>query len=104
MIHSPLPPEPPASIETINENLKRVITISEITAARVEHFDDRISRVEKLERGLRSIALRLTGAALTVMAPTPRWLATTAVGSFVGGLVGMLIWQWLHSGSALARP
>jgi len=111
-LHSPLPPGPVPTIETISARLDHCITVIEVMASRVESMDDRwdtrVSELTKRERALSSLATRLgtTGLRLSAasLMPKGRWVVATSLGAFVGGIFGAMIWQLLHAASALAGP
>lgn len=109
---SPLPPDPKPTIETMSARLDHMITVVEVMAARVESMDDRwenrVTRLTERERALSSLASRLGSAALSMsmarVMPKARWLVATSIGAFAGGVVGSMVWQWLHAAVALAAP
>jgi hypothetical protein len=92
--------------------MDRAITVIEVVARRVESMDDRweerIDRLAERERALSTLARRLGSAALSMSAarimPRVRWLLATSLGAFTGGIVGSMLWQWVHATSALAHP
>jgi hypothetical protein len=106
--HSPLPPEPPPSIELVHARLNHAIVVLEVVASRMETWDDRIEHVSRQERALSSLARRLGSAALKLSAARlvqpVRSLAAMSVGAFLGGMAGSLVWQWMHAAGALAHP
>jgi hypothetical protein len=110
--HSPLPPTMPVSLETMSAKLDHAVLVIELMAGQVRRIDDARVETERVERSMRSIALRLTKTAMTMsaarvaaaIAPTGRAVLVTVAGSFAGGFVGSLLWQFWHAGSALASP
>jgi hypothetical protein len=107
-----LPPDPKPTIETVGARLDHAITVIEVMASRVESMDDllesRLTRLTERERALASLASRLASAALSMsmarVMPKGRWLVATSVGAFAGGVVGSMVWQWVHAAAALASP
>jgi len=92
-----------ATLETVSGKLDHLITVAEVTASRVERLEDGRDRAEKVEKGMRSLAMRLSAAGIAMsVVPSFRWMAVTAGGSFAGGLLGTLIWQFLHAHAAIA--
>lgn len=110
--HSPLPPPPLPSIELLTARLDHIVTVIEVMADRVESIDDRwenrMDRLMAREQAMSHLARRLGSAALSMSAarlmPTFRWLFATSLGAFAGGIVGAVVWQWVHAASALAHP
>ena len=100
------------TIETVAARLDHAITVIEVMASRVEsmdaHWEHRLAGVTVRERALSDLARRLGGAAFSIAAariiPKGRWLLATSLGAFTGGIVGAMVWQWLHAASAFAHP
>lgn len=111
MPHSPLPEEPPPTLELMNAKLTHLITVTEVVRDRVDSWDRRVEEVHAAKRALQSIAQRLSRAALELAfarivqrLPSPWMAAATVTAAFLGGLAGTVAWQWLHAGAALAAP
>lgn len=110
--HSPLPPPLPVSLELVSAKLDRAIIGLELMAVQVQKLDSAREESARMERSMRSIAARLSGAALALSAarvaaavvPSGRWLAVTAGMAFAGGFVGSVIWQMVHVSQVLAAP
>ena len=88
----------PPTLESLDLKLNRAIASIEITARRVEGWDDKISRVAALEQ----VAAKLTGVSWRLMLLPARWGVALGVCAFFGGLVGTLLWQFMHPVQALA--
>jgi hypothetical protein len=103
-VHSPLPPSPAPSLELIDGKLAHLITVAEVTSARVERLESRAEQVADAERSFRSLAMRLSWSAMVLSgakiaasaAPSARLLAATAFGAFFGGIVGTWAWMLAH--------
>jgi hypothetical protein len=97
--HSPLPPPMPASLETIGARLDHAITVLELTAVRVQRLEDGRVRSEQVEASMRTIAHRLSAAALAMSVSravgTLRAAAIMGAGAFLGGFTGELVWRVL---------
>lgn len=102
----------PISLDTVAAKLDHAITVIELTAERVRRIDDAHIETARVEKSMRSIALRLSATALALsaarvtaaVAPTGRAVLVTVAGAFAGGFVGSLLWQLWHAGPALASP
>lgn len=71
--------------------LSHLITVVETRKTLVDGFDDRLVRIEKLERSLGSTALQL--AAARVMT---HWISGAISGAIAGGVVAAAVVLLLH--------
>lgn len=110
--HSPLPPEPPATLAHIDAKLNLLITRREIDANKLDelgldmrHMKDERELERRERRRLQAVAGRLSNTvlklaaakALSAIAPTPAHVAMVLGASFVGGLFGHLLLSWAHA-------
>jgi hypothetical protein len=110
--HSPLPPAPVPTIESVSARLDHAITVIEVMASRVDSIDERwehrMDRLVDRERAMSMLARRLGSAAISISAarimPRARWLLATTLSAFAGGVVGAVVWQWAHAATAMASP
>ena len=80
------------SIDALHGKLDRLITRVEVRLPAVEHFDDRLSRVETLHKNLSNIALKLAAA---------RVLTSWVPGAIAGAVAGATV-AWIVFASAIA--
>jgi hypothetical protein len=99
-----------ATLEGVNGKLDHLITVTEVTAARVRRLEDGHVETARVEASMRGIAMRLSATSMAIgaarvasaVALPARSLAVMAAGSFGGGFVGSILWQLLHSHTAMA--